>query len=73
VTDKSSPRRVETDEIRETRPADDDDSLGRRIDRDTELAEDLAADTDDDAEASRRFEELKEGPRPGDLPTEERP
>lgn len=61
------------DKIEEPDNAVETDWRGQRIDRDTELAERLAEETDDDAEASRRFEQEKEGPPPDDLPTEERP
>lgn len=50
-----------------------DDWFGQRVDRDTELAEELAEESDSEAEASRRFDEQREGSRPEDLPTEERP
>ena len=49
-----------------------DDWRGQKVERDTKLAEDLLKETGDPAEAERRFEEEKEGPRPEDLPTEER-
>lgn len=50
-----------------------DDWMGQRVERDTELAEDLLEETGDPEEAAKRFEEEKEGHRPEDLPTEERP
>jgi hypothetical protein len=49
-----------------------DDWRGQKVDRDTERAERLLRETGDPDEAARRFEEEKEGPRPEDLPTEER-
>ena len=49
-----------------------DDWVGQRVQRDEERAEEIAAETDDPAEAERRFEEVNEDERPGDLPTEER-
>jgi hypothetical protein len=49
-----------------------DDWRGQRIERDTELAEQIAEETDDPDEASERFAEESEGPPPEDLPTEER-
>jgi hypothetical protein len=59
--------------IREPDNSTVDDWLGQRVDRDRELAEDLLAETGDPDEAAERFEEEKEGPRPEDLPTEQRP
>ena len=50
-----------------------DDWMGQKVERDTQLAEDLLAETGDPDEAAARFEEEKEGHRPEDLPTEERP
>ena len=50
-----------------------DDWRGQKVERDTELAEELLRETGDPDEAAARFEEEKEGPRPEDLPTEERP
>jgi hypothetical protein len=50
-----------------------DDWMGQRVDRDTQLAEDLLEETGDPDEAAARFEEEKEGHRPEDLPTEQRP
>jgi hypothetical protein len=49
-----------------------DDWRGQKVERDTELAEELLEETGDPDEAARRFEQEKEGPRPEDLPTEER-
>ncbi|HET8929014.1 MAG TPA: hypothetical protein VFN21_00010 [Acidimicrobiales bacterium] len=73
MPDKSAPERVDPDEIDEVDPGGGNDSLGQRIDRDTELAEDLAEESEDQDEAARRFEREKEGARPEDLPTEQRP
>jgi len=73
MADKNAPERVDPDEVDEVDPGGGTDSLGQRIDRDTERAEDIAAETDDPDEAARRFEEEKEGSRPEDLPTEQRP
>jgi hypothetical protein len=50
-----------------------DDWMGQKVDRDTKLAEDLLEETGDPEEAAERFEEEKEGRRPEDLPTEQRP
>ncbi len=61
------------DDVDRVHPGGGTDALGQRIERDTELAEELAEQTDDPDEAARRFEEEKEGPRPEDLPTEQRP
>lgn len=50
-----------------------DDWMGQRVERDTELAEDLLEETGGDAdEAERRFDAQAEKHRPEDLPTEER-
>lgn len=73
MADKSAPERVDPDEVDEVDPGGGSDALGQRIDRDTERAEGIAAETDDPDEAARRFDEEKEGPRPEDLPTEQRP
>jgi hypothetical protein len=62
----------ETGEIREPPNSTVDDWRGQKVERDTELAEDLLEETGDADEAARRFEQEKEGPRPEDLPTEER-
>ena len=67
------PEPTEGEEVKEPEHGSEEQWLGQRIARDTELAERLAEETDDDAEASRRFEAEKEGHRPEDLPTEERP
>ena len=50
-----------------------DDWMGQKVERDTKLAEQLLEETGDPDEAARRFEEEKEGHRPEDLPTEQRP
>jgi hypothetical protein len=60
------------DEITEPENAKVDDWMGQRVQRDEERAEQIAAETDDPAEAERRFEEVSEDERPGDLPTDER-
>jgi len=70
---RPDPDRPEDAEVVEPEHGTEDDWFGQRVDRDTELAEDLAEETDDEADAARRFEAEKEGPRPEDLPTEERP
>lgn len=49
-----------------------DDWMGQRVQRDEERAERIAAETGDEAEAERRFEQENESERPGDLPTEQR-
>ncbi len=59
--------------IREPENSTVDDWMGQRVERDTELAEDLLEETGDPDEAAARFEEEKEGHRPEDLPTEARP
>lgn len=59
--------------IREPENSTVDDWMGQRVERDTELAEDLLEETGDADEAAKRFDEEKEGHRPEDLPTEERP
>jgi hypothetical protein len=60
------------DEIKEPDNAKVDDWTGQRVQRDEERAEQIAAETDDPAEAERRFDEVKEGHRDEDLPTEQR-
>jgi hypothetical protein len=49
-----------------------DDWMGQRVQRDEERAEQIAAETDDPAEAERKFDQVSEDERPEDLPTEER-
>jgi hypothetical protein len=49
-----------------------DDWIGQRVQRDEERAEEIAARTDDPAEAERQFDAVSEDERPGDLPTDER-
>ncbi len=49
-----------------------DDWMGQRVQRDEERAEKIATETDDPAEAERKFEQVNEDERPEDLPTEER-
>ena len=49
-----------------------DDWMGQRVQRDEERAEEIAAETDDPAEAERKFDQVSEDERPEDLPTEER-
>jgi len=49
-----------------------DDWIGQRVQRDEARAETIAGETDDAAEAERRFDEVSEQRRPGDLPTEQR-
>lgn len=60
------------DEIREPDNSTVDDWTGQRMERDRQLAERIAAETDDEEEAERRFEAEREGPRDEDLPTEQR-
>jgi len=60
-------------EIREPDNSTVDDWMGQRVDRDRDLAETLLRETGDANMAAARFEAEKEGPRPGDLPTEQRP
>ena len=60
------------DQITEPENSTVDDWIGQRVQRDEERAEQIAAETDDPAEAERRFEQVNEDERPGDLPTEER-
>lgn len=59
-------------EIKEPDNSTVEDWTGQRIDRDMQKAEQIAEETDDPAEAERRFEAEREGPRDEDLPTEER-
>lgn len=80
MSDKREVQRTDTEEIAEREPDDaredrgeGGESLGRRMDRDTELAENLADEAESESEAERRFEQEKEGHRPESLPTEERP
>ena len=49
-----------------------DDWMGQRVQRDEKRAEQIAAQTDDPAEAEELFDAVSEDHRPGDLPTEER-
>ena len=58
--------------IREPANSTVDDWLGQKVERDRALAERLLSETGDFEEASRRFEREREGPRPENLPTEER-
>lgn len=60
------------DEITEPENSTVDDWIGQRVERDEERAEQIASETDDPAEAERRFDEVSESEREGDLPTEER-
>jgi len=59
-------------EITEPENSTVEDWMGQRVQRDEVRAERIAAETDDPAEAERRFEQVNEDERPGDLPTEER-
>ncbi len=59
-------------EITEPENSTVDDWIGQRVQRDEARAERIAEETDDDAEAERRFDEVNEDERPGDLPTEQR-
>jgi hypothetical protein len=59
-------------EITEPENSTVDDWVGQRVQRDEERAEEIAAETSDPAEAERRFEEVNEDEREGDLPTEQR-
>jgi hypothetical protein len=59
-------------EITEPENSTVDDWMGQRVQRDEERAERIAAETNDEADAERRFEEVSEADRPGDLPTEQR-
>lgn len=60
------------DQITEPENSTVDDWMGQRVQRDEERAEKIAAETDDPAEAERKFEQVSEDERPEDLPTEER-
>ena len=60
------------DQITEPDNSTVDDWMGQRVQRDEERAEQIAAETDDPAEAERKFEQVSEDERPEDLPTEER-
>ena len=62
----------EDQEITEPENSTVDDWIGQRVQRDEERAEEIAAETDDPAEAERKFDQVNEDERPGDLPTEER-
>lgn len=73
MTDQPDNASTESEEIREPDSGIENNWLGQRIDRDKELADQIAEETDDEGKAARRFEKEKEGPRPEDLPTEERP
>lgn len=68
-----APEPTSDQEVHEPEHGAVDDWFGQRVDRDKELAEKLARETEDDDEASDRFEAEKEGHRPEDLPTEQRP
>jgi hypothetical protein len=59
--------------IREPENSTVNDWMGQRVERDTELAEDLLEETGDSGEAAARFDKEKDGHRPEDLPTEQRP
>jgi hypothetical protein len=60
------------EQITEPENATVDDWMGQRVQRDEERAEQIASETDDPAEAERRFDQVSEDSRPEDLPTEER-
>ena len=60
------------DQITEPENSTVDDWIGQRVQRDEERAEKIAAETDDPAEAERKFDQVSEDERPDDLPTEER-
>ena len=60
------------DKITEPENSTVDDWIGQRVQRDEERAEQIAAETDDPAEAERKFDQVSEDERPEDLPTEER-
>jgi hypothetical protein len=60
------------EQITEPENATVDDWMGQRVQRDEERAEQIAAETDDPAEAERKFDQVSEDSRPEDLPTEER-
>jgi hypothetical protein len=62
----------ENQDITEPENSTVDDWMGQRVQRDEERAEEIAAETDDPAEAERKFDQVSEDERPGDLPTEER-
>ena len=62
----------ENQEITEPENSTVDDWMGQRVQRDEERAEEIAAETDDPAEAERKFDQVSEDERPEDLPTEER-
>ena len=59
-------------EITEPENSTVDDWVGQRVQRDEERAEQIASETDDPAEAERKFDQVSEDERPEDLPTEER-
>ena len=63
---------AENEKITEPENSTVDDWMGQRVQRDEERAEKIAAETDDPAEAERKFDEVSEDERPEDLPTEER-
>jgi hypothetical protein len=65
-------RMPDEEQITEPENSTVDDWIGQRVQRDEQRAERIAAETDDPEEAERRFEEVNEEERPGDLPTEER-
>ena len=67
-----APEPTDGEIVREPPNSTVDDWLGQRVERDTELAEDLLEETGDPEEAARRFDEQAEKHRPEDLPTEER-
>lgn len=60
------------DEITEPENSTVDDWIGQRVERDAQRAEQIASETDDPAEAERRFDQVSESEREGDLPTEQR-
>ena len=63
---------AENEKITEPENSTVDDWIGQRVQRDEERAEKIAAETDDPAEAERKFDQVSEDERPEDLPTEER-
>ena len=63
---------AENEKITEPENSTVDDWMGQRVQRDEERAEQIAAETDDPAEAERKFDQVSEDERPEDLPTEER-
>ena len=63
---------AENEKITEPDNSTVDDWMGQRVQRDEERAEKIAAETDDPAEAERKFDQVSEDERPEDLPTEER-